>query len=46
MIYEYDYESILEDTDDLYDDDQYDMEDVKSDWDNYYHNITQELVDD
>lgn len=45
MIYEYDYETILEDTDDLYDD-QYNMEDVKSDWDNYYHNLTQELVDD
>lgn len=46
MIYEYNYESILEDTDDLYSDDEYNNEDIKSDWENYYHNIAQELIDD
>jgi hypothetical protein len=45
--FDYDYNHILEDADDLdlYEDDEYDMEDEKE-WDNYYHNIADELVDD
>jgi hypothetical protein len=45
--FDYDYNHILEDVDDLdlYEDDEYHMEDEKE-WDNYYHNIADELVDD
>lgn len=45
--FDYDYNHILEDVDDLdlYEDDEYDLEDEKE-WDNYYHNIADELVDD
>ena len=49
MLYEYhDYKSILEDTEDLYEDDYYDdiEEDDTQEWDNYYHSITKELVDE
>ena len=42
--FDYDYNNILEDVDDLYEDnDEYDNE---KEWDNYYHNIADELVDD
>jgi len=51
--YDYeDYESIAEDCDDLYtfDDDQWDYDneelESQSEWENYYHNITDELIDD
>jgi hypothetical protein len=49
--YDYeDYESIAEDCDDLYEDDQWDYDNVESseqtEWENYYHNIASELVDE
>lgn len=45
----YDYDSIVRDTDELYDyDDSYDYDDNDdtSEWENYYHNIADELVED
>lgn len=49
----YDYDSIARDCDDLYYDDEYDswdgedIENVEQDeWENYYHNITDELIDE
>lgn len=46
-----DYESIASNIDDLYEyDDQWDYDDAEiaehSEWENYYHNITEELVDE
>jgi hypothetical protein len=45
----YDYDSIIRDADDLYDDD-YDFDDIENvdeqEWENYYHNITDELIDE
>jgi hypothetical protein len=51
MPYDYDdYHSITDDCDDLYtyDDDQWDYDDVNDtkEWENYYHNITDELSDE
>ncbi len=48
MLYEYyDYKSILEDSEDLYEDDYYDDDtNDQAEWDSYYHNIANELVDD
>lgn len=43
--FNYDYNHILEDADDLYEDEDYDLEDGEE-WDSYYHNIADELVDD
>jgi len=48
--FDYDYNHILEDVDDLYeeedyDDNEYDIDNEKE-WDSYYHNIADELVDD
>ena len=49
----FDYDSIAKDADDLYYDDEYDSwdgEDIEnveqSEWENYYHNITDELIDE
>lgn len=48
----YDYDSIIRDADDLYaseydDWDGDDIEDVdQTEWENYYHNIADELVDE
>jgi hypothetical protein len=50
--YDYDdYRSIADDSEDLYTyDDQWDYDDVEAvdhnEWENYYHNITDELVDE
>lgn len=48
--YEYDYDRIVEDSDELYEDDfydnDYDIDDDLTYWDSYYHNITDELVDE
>jgi hypothetical protein len=46
--YDYDYDTYANDAEDLYIDDDYDMEeeDDRDIWDNYYHNITDELVDE
>jgi hypothetical protein len=50
--YDYeDYESIIDDTDELYSyDDQWDYDDVEmneqTEWENYYHNIADELTDE
>lgn len=48
--YDYDdYHSIIDDSDELYsyDNDEWDYDDAESDeWENYYHNITDELVDE
>jgi hypothetical protein len=50
--YDYeDYESIANDIDDLYEyDDHWDNDDAELensyDWENYYHNITNEIVDE
>lgn len=47
----YDYDSIAKDCDDLYYDDIWDYEDTTEDsdseeWENYYHNIADELVEE
>jgi hypothetical protein len=47
----YDYNNIIGDTDELYsyDHDDWDCDENESDeneWENYYHNIANELVDD
>jgi len=48
--YEYDYDRIVEDSDELYEDDfydnDYDIEEDFSYWDNYYHNVADELIDE
>lgn len=51
--YDYDdYHSIIDNSDELYsyDDDQWDYDDVESqdskEWENYYHNITDEIIDE
>ncbi len=47
--YEYDYDRIVEDTDELYEDDYDDIEYAEDDiscWDNYYHNIANEIDDE
>lgn len=44
-----DYDSLARDCDDLYtyDEDDYEEDkEVHSDWDNYYHNIADEIIDD
>lgn len=43
-----DYNSILEDAEDLYshEDEQLSADTNDKYWDNYYHNITEELVDE
>lgn len=47
---EYDYNNIIRDCEDLYDDEwdyEDDIEMVEQDeWENYYHNIADELVDE
>jgi hypothetical protein len=46
--FDYDYNHILEDVEDLDlydDDDEYGLEDDEE-WDSYYHNIADELIDD
>jgi len=45
--YEYDYNRILEDTDDLYHDDEYNYDDAEqeSEWENYYHNLAEDIDD-
>jgi hypothetical protein len=48
----YDYDNIVRDSDELYsyDDDSWDYDDNDAseqvEWENYYHTITDELVDD
>lgn len=45
----FDYDSLARDCDDLYeyDDESYEEnEEVDSNWENYYHNITDELTDE
>jgi len=44
--YEYDYDRMVADSDDLdlYDD-EYDYDDIENEFDCYYHNITDELID-
>jgi hypothetical protein len=42
--YEYDYDS--DDIEDLFDDYDYDDSTTEVEYENYYHNITNELVDD
>jgi len=50
--YDYDdYHSIVDDSDELYDyDDEYDQDDAElveqQEWENYYHNIANELDED
>jgi len=44
--FDYDYNNILEDVDDLYEEEDYDDIDNEKEWDSYYHNIADELVDD
>lgn len=48
--YRYDYDSIARDCDELYNQDgDWDFEDEHSnyqEWENYYHNIADELVDE
>ena len=51
--YEYDYDRIVDNADDLLDDDYYDGGDIydydlmnEREFDCYYHNITDELVDE
>ncbi len=45
----FDYDSLARDCDDLYeyDDDSYEEDDeIGSNWENYYHNIADELIDE
>lgn len=45
----FDYDSLARDCDDLYtyDEDDYEEDkEVHSDWENYYHNINDELIDE
>lgn len=45
----FDYDSLARDCDDLYeyDDEDYQEDDeVNTNWENYYHNITDEIIDD
>ena len=46
--YDYDYHNLAEDADDIYDDvDDYDYDNyINSSWENYYHNITNEIIED
>lgn len=47
--YDYDYGSYANDADDLNIYDEYEDEDYEDDsevWDNYYHNITDEIADE
>ncbi len=48
--YEYDYDRIVEDSDELYEDDfydnDYDIDDDLTYWDNYSHNVADELIDE
>lgn len=43
--YQYDYDSILDDTDELYDYDDYDYN-QEVEYENYYHSIAEEIADD
>ena len=46
--YEYDYNKILEETDDLYqeEDNEYDYDlSEPSDWEDYYHNLAEDIDD-
>ena len=46
--YEYNYERIAQDTDELYDFDYNDDETdtLEEEWENYYHNLTDEIIED
>jgi len=44
--FDYDYNHILDNVDDLYEEEDYDDIDNEKEWDSYYHNIADELVDD
>ena len=41
-----DYDSIIEDAEDLYPEDEFIPPTAEDYWDNYYHNITEELADE
>ena len=47
--YDFDYDNMANDADDIYED-EYNYDDVDneevSEWENYYHNIADEIVDD
>ena len=52
-VYEYDYDRMINDSEDLMDDDYYDSDDEydydldnEKEFDCYYHNIADELIDD
>ena len=48
----YDYDSIIRDADDLYDNeyDDWDGDDIENveqnEWENYYHNVADEIIDE
>jgi hypothetical protein len=48
--YDFDYDSMANDADDLYEDWDYDDTndevDEQAEWENYYHNIADEIVED
>lgn len=50
--YEYDYDRIAQDTDELYDYDYNDdsdddiLEEDEREWENYYHNLADEIIED
>jgi len=48
--YRFDYDDLIADADDLYEHDEWDYSDDELDdqkeWENYYHNIADEIVDD
>jgi hypothetical protein len=45
--YEYDYNRVLEDTDELYDYDDYDyIYNQEVEYENYYHTVADEICDD
>ena len=43
--YDYDYDGLIEDCDDLELYDEYDFDDIEdeSEWENYYHNLAQDI---
>ncbi len=47
--YDFDYDNMANDADDIYED-EYNYDDVDNEevaeWENYYHNIADEIVDD
>lgn len=44
--YDYDYDSLASDCEELYLEEDMESESGVKEWENYYHNITEELIDE